>query len=137
LGQADYSNVYERDFESLFLGTTQEFYRLESLSYLSQNTATAYVEKAQVRIEEEKDRAKALGLASTTEEPLKSIVETELIERHARALVDMEHSGFASLLTDETKLQEMRCMFDLFARVPLSTICAMLWRNASKRTGVA
>ena len=30
---ADGSNVYERDFESLFLGTTKEFYRLESLSY--------------------------------------------------------------------------------------------------------
>jgi len=49
LGQADSSSVYERDFEGIFLGTTQEFYRLESLSYLSQNTATDYVLKATKR----------------------------------------------------------------------------------------
>ena len=36
LGQADFSNVYERDFENVFLGTTQEFYRLESLEFLVQ-----------------------------------------------------------------------------------------------------
>ena len=120
LGQADYSNVYERDFESVFLGTTQEFYRQESLSYLSQNTATDYVSKATARLDEEKDRSASLALPSTTEGPLQSIVETELIERHARTLVDMENSGFAALLKDETKLEEMRHMYDLFVRVPSS-----------------
>jgi len=120
LGQADSSSVYERDFEGIFLGTTQEFYRLESLSYLSQNTATDYVLKATKRLEEEKERSTALGLPMTTEAPLQRIVETELIERHARTLVDMEHSGFAALLKDDTKLEEMRNMFDLLVRVPSS-----------------
>jgi cullin 3 len=120
LGQADSSSVYERDFEGIFLGTTQEFYRLESLSYLSRNTATDYVVKAIKRIEEEKERSTALALPMTTEGPLQRIVETELIERHARTLVDMENSGFAALLKDVTKLEEMRDMFDLFVRVPSS-----------------
>ena len=120
LGQADSSSVYERDFEGIFLGTTQEFYRLESLSYLSQNTATDYVLKAMKRLEEEKERSTALALPMTTEGPLQRIVETELIERHARTLVDMEHSGFAALLKDDTKLDEMRDMYDLFIRVPSS-----------------
>jgi len=127
LGQADYSNVYERDFESLFLGTTQEFYRLESLSYLSRNTATDYVRKAQSRIEEEKERSVALSFPPTTESPLQTIVDTELIERHAKSLVDMgggdsqNSGGFAALLRDaETKLDEMRAMYDLFVRVPSS-----------------
>ena len=120
LGQADSSNVYELAFEGIFLGSTQEFYRTESLSYLSQNTATDYVKKAMKRLEEEKERASALALPMTTEGPLQRIVETELIERHARTLVEMENSGFAALLKDDTKLQEMKEMYDLFVRVPSS-----------------
>lgn len=120
LGQADSSSVYEKDFEQMFLSTTSEFYKLESLSYLSQNTATDYVTKATKRLEEERDRATALALPSSTEGPLQNIVETELIEKHARTLVDMENSGFAALLKDETKLEEMRNMYDLFVRVPAS-----------------
>lgn len=120
LGRADFSNVYERDFERLFLGTTQEFYRNESLTYLSSNSATAYVTKATNRMKEEKERSSALALPATTEAPLENIIETELIERHARMLVDMENSGFAAMLTDDTKLEEMRDMYDLFVRVPSS-----------------
>jgi len=120
LGQSDGSNVYEGDFETLFLAQTQEFYRIESQGYLSQNTATDYVAKATKRLEEEKDRSSALALPLTTETPLQSIIETELVERHARTLVDMEHSGFAAMLKDETKLTELRDMYTLFARVPTS-----------------
>jgi cullin 3 len=120
LGQADYSNVYERDFESVFLGSTQEFYHLESLSFLSNNSATDYVAKATRRMEEEKERSVALGLPSTTEAPLVKIIETELIERHARTLVDMERSGFRALLKEEAKVQELQLMYDLFVRVPSS-----------------
>lgn len=120
LGAADASNVYERDFETLFLGTTQEFYHRESLDFLSKNTAIDYVAKAQGRLDEEKIRAAALGLAQTTEGPLQNIVETELIERHAEALVKMENSGFAALLKDETKVEQLRDMYDLLVRVPSS-----------------
>lgn len=117
LGQTDGSNIYERDFETVFLGTTQEFYRLESLDYLSKNTACDYVAKAEARLQEESHRAKRY-LANTTEAPLLSIVEKELVERHAKTLVEMENSGFAALLKDETKIKEMTSMYDLFARVP-------------------
>lgn len=120
LGRADFSNVYERDFERAFLGTTQEFYTNESLTYLSCNSATAYVTKATKRMEEERERSTALALPQTTEGPLQNIVQTELIERHARTLVDMENSGFAALLKDDTKLEEMKDMYDLFIRVPSS-----------------
>jgi len=121
LGQADgTANVYQQDFEQVFLGTTQEFYHAESLAYLSSNTASSYVLKATTRLEEEKERATALTFPNTTEGPLLHIVQTELIERHARTLVDMENSGFAALLRDDTKLQEMRDIYELFARVPSS-----------------
>ncbi|CAJ1942444.1 unnamed protein product [Cylindrotheca closterium] len=120
LGQADSSNVYERDFESLFLGTTQEFYRVESMDYLSKTTATDYVTRAAKRLEEEKERSGALALPISTESPLQRIIQTELIERHAKTIVDMENSGFASLLKDDTKLEEMKNVYNLFLRVPSS-----------------
>lgn len=119
LGHADGSNVYERDFEELFLGTTQEFYRCESLSYLSHNTASDYVRKAQERLEEEKQRASQC-VAPTTDGPLLRIIETELVERHAKSLVEMEHCGFKALLahTQETHLENLQLIYDLFSRVP-------------------
>jgi cullin 3 len=120
LGRADYSaNVYQ-ELETRFLGDTQEFYHSESLQYLSNNTASDYVQKATRRLEEEKERAQQLALPSTTVGPLQSMVQTELIERHSRTLVDMEPSGFAAMLKDDTKLEDMRSLFDLFVRVPSS-----------------
>ena len=121
LGRADYTSaVYQSDFEAEFLGRTQEFYQNESLQFLSQNAAIDYVRKATARLKEETDRAHILGLPATTEGPLTTIMQTELIERHAKALVEMETSGFAAMLQDESKLEEMRCLYDLFVRVPSS-----------------
>jgi len=112
------ANVYERDFEAIFLDTTQEFYRNESSSYLSQNTAPDYVRKAQQRLAEEHSRAQRY-LAPTTEAPLTNIVEMELVQKHAKTLVDMEQTGFLALLKDsEHKMDELRNMYDLFVRVP-------------------
>jgi cullin 3 len=112
------ANVYERDFEAIFLDTTQEFYRNESSSYLSQNTAPDYVRKAQARLAEEHARAQRY-LAPTTEAPLINIVEMELVQKHAKTLVEMEQTGFMALLKDsENKMNELRNMYDLFVRVP-------------------
>jgi len=120
LGSADNCDVYEKDFDGLFLGTTQEFYRNESSSYLAVNTASNYVQKAKARLDEEKARAIALSFPPTTERPLFHILQMELIERHAKSLVTMENSGFSALLKDETKMEDMQNIYSLFARVPSS-----------------
>ena len=52
LGQVESSSVYECDYVLC----------LESLSYLSQNTATDYVVKAMKHLEEEKERLTTLAL---------------------------------------------------------------------------
>ena len=61
-------------------------------------SAIEYIHRAQSRITEEKNRATMLDLPVQTKTALLRIVETELIERHAKTLVDMEGSGFASIL---------------------------------------
>jgi cullin 3 len=120
LQQTDSSSNTYCDLEQVLLGTTQEFYHQESLQYLSQHTAMDYVWKAMRRIQEEKDRCAALQLPGRTEAPLMALVQTELIERHAKALVDMDKCGFRELLATTDKLNDMRDMYDLFARVPSS-----------------
>ena len=122
LGSADGSNVYERDFEGSFLANTQEFYRNESSSFLAENSASDYVLKAERRLEEEKLRAAALSLPPTTEGPLRQILEVELIQRHAKTLVLMDNSGFDVLLQDESKIDEMKKMYDLFFRASTSVV---------------
>lgn len=124
-GGMDCIPVYERDFEETFLGESQDFYRMESASRLSHSvgilesnhnvndddriimndgkpaakySAMEYVYRAQSRLEEEKARATLLDLPTQTKSALLRIVETELIERHAKTLVDMEGSGFACIL---------------------------------------
>jgi cullin 3 len=119
------ANVYQHDFEEVFLGTTQEFYQMESLvcgvlrvalaayllvptshlharffqEYLGNNTAVDYVQKAMSRLSEEMERVTILGLPhATTEGPLLRIVQTELIERHSSTLVATENLGFTMLL---------------------------------------
>lgn len=117
---AEHHHIYERDFGDMFLGSTQEFYQMESSAYLAVNSASDYVQKAKKRLEEERVRGVALALSSNTVEELQKILYAELIQRHAKTLVSMENSGFAVLLKDETKVDIMGDMYDLFVKVPAS-----------------
>lgn len=118
LDAAEHHHIYERDFGNVFLGSTQEFYQMESSEYLAVNSANDYVQKAKKRLREEQERSVALGLPPTTVEELSNILHKELIQRHAKTLVSMENSGFAVLLKDETKVDIMADMYDLFIKVP-------------------
>lgn len=120
LGSADNSNVYERDFGNIFLGTTQEFYQKETSNYLGLNTASDYILRAKCRFEEENLRASSLSLPKDTINALENILNKELIEHHTSSLVSIEKSGFSTLLKFGTEIIEMRNMYDLFVRVPSS-----------------
>ena len=61
-------------------------------------SAMEYIHRARSRLDEEKTRASLLDLRARSKSALLRIVETELIERHAKTLVEMEGSGFASIL---------------------------------------
>eukprot|EP00903_Cladosiphon_okamuranus_P018135 g16689.t1 len=110
--------VYEEDFENDFLATTRAFYRAESQEYIARNTCPAYMKKAEDRLGEEAARSITF-LAAGTEPKLKHIVETELIQNHAKVLVEMENSGCTSMFRDD-KIEDLRRMYDLFSRVPMT-----------------
>lgn len=110
------SSVYERDFEAIFLATTQEYFRVESLECVSSSSVPAYVQKAEQRLKEEQFRSSRY-LAGTSCAPLLCIVETEFIDRHAKTLVENPVSGVATMLRDD-RLTDLKKMYELFQRVP-------------------
>jgi cullin 3 len=120
VGDIENVDTYQDCFEQLFLGTTQEFFKNESSSYLAMNSASDYVAKARSRLEEEEVRATALALPDRTVQQLTKIIHAELISAHAKTLVTLENSGFSALLLDDTKMKEMEEMYNLFTQVPES-----------------
>lgn len=111
----DNRSVYEEDFESLFLQTSATFYRIESQEFISSNSCSDYMKKAETRIKEELERV-AHYLDPSTEPKIKEVVEKELIARHMRTLAEMEASGEVFMLR-ENKSEDLKRMYDLFGRV--------------------
>merc|ERR1711991_216359 len=69
-------NVYEEDFEQHFIESTRNFYRDESQNFLQQNACIEFLEKAQLRLNEEASRVSNY-LSSSSEAKLKHTVESE------------------------------------------------------------
>ncbi|XP_055643671.1 cullin-3 [Toxorhynchites rutilus septentrionalis] len=107
--------VYEEDFERPFLTQSAAFYKLESQKFLSENSASVYIRRVEVRITEEAERAK-LYLDESTEIRIVEVVEDELIKKHMRTIVEMENSGVVYMLKN-TKTEDLACMYKLFSRV--------------------
>nr|CAB3234718.1 cullin-3 [Phallusia mammillata] len=108
-------DVYEAEFERLFLKQSAEFYKLESQKFLSENSASVYIKKVEARIEEEAERARHY-LDPSTEPEIIKVLEYELIERHMKIIVEMENSGAVHMLRHDKK-DDLLCMYKLFARV--------------------
>lgn len=81
-------SVYEEDFERPFLHQSAEFYKMESQKFLAENSASVYIKKVEARINEEAERAKHY-LDDSTEEYIVEVVETELIKKHMKTIVEV------------------------------------------------
>jgi len=111
--------VYQRDFEQPFLQATANFYTSESNEYISQNSASDYMRKAELRLTEESDRV-AHYLDASTDSKLKEVAERELIARHMRTLAEMQHSGIVTMLENE-RVADLTRAYDLFKRIKTPT----------------
>ena len=83
---------------------------------MAENSCPDYLQKADSRLREEADRV-AHYLDASTEPKLRDIIETELIKKHAKALVEMEQSGCVSMFKHD-KSEDLHRMYVLFSRVP-------------------
>ncbi len=116
VGNATGKNLYESEFESVFLETTKQFYSLESLEFMAKNTCPDYLRKVEARMLEEINRSNAY-LEPVSEPKLRAVVKSELIAKHAISLVEMEGSGVESMLQSD-KIDDLRRMYCLFCFVP-------------------
>ncbi|UJR20900.1 hypothetical protein I4U23_024009 [Adineta vaga] len=112
----DNRSVYAEDFETPFLQQSAEFYRLESQKLLAENSASVYIRKVAVRINEEAERA-VHYLDKSTEERIIRVLEEELITKHIKTIVEMENSGVYHMLKFN-KCDDLATMYRLFERVP-------------------
>eukprot|EP00303_Exanthemachrysis_gayraliae_P000646 CAMPEP_0206009892 /NCGR_PEP_ID=MMETSP1464-20131121/10557_1 /ASSEMBLY_ACC=CAM_ASM_001124 /TAXON_ID=119497 /ORGANISM="Exanthemachrysis gayraliae, Strain RCC1523" /LENGTH=316 /DNA_ID=CAMNT_0053383497 /DNA_START=43 /DNA_END=989 /DNA_ORIENTATION=+ len=108
-------DVYAREFERPFLEATSDFYRRESAEVIANNPASAYLEYAERRLEEEGTRA-AHYMDPATEPKLRAVAERELVAHHMAAIVEMEHSGLVPML-DHGRYGDLARMYALFKRV--------------------
>jgi len=109
-------NIYRECFEDQFLDHTRKFYQDESVQYISQNTCSDYLKKAEKRIREEKSRVENY-LHESTMEKIQELCDEEWILAHYKPLIHMENSGCAWMF-EHDKVPDLERMHLLFNRVP-------------------
>ncbi|KYQ88157.1 cullin B [Tieghemostelium lacteum] len=103
--------LYKREYETAYLDNTAQFYSRESTSFISSSGISAYMKKAETRIEEEYHRAQKY-LNQSSHDKLRRIMDQVLIERHKELL----QSECINYLKDE-KLDEIHHMYKLLSRI--------------------
>ena len=92
--------VYEEDFELPFLQQSRDFFKIEAMNYLAENSASVFIHKVEQRITEETERAKHY-LDNSSETPIVKVVEEELIIKHISTVVTMNNGGVVSTIENQ------------------------------------
>lgn len=104
-------DVYRYYFERPFIAATEKFYKQESQQFMSDNTVTEYMRKAETRLEEERHRV-GLYLHQDIMANLTKVVTKVLVSDHAAVLRD----EFQKLL-DLDRQDDIARMYRLLHRV--------------------
>ncbi|KAI8912953.1 Cullin [Powellomyces hirtus] len=107
-------DVYKQFFETPFIAKTEEYYKMESERFISENSIIDYMKKAESRLAEEDNRVQ-MYLHSSSQKPLILCCENVLIRNHTGPIQE----EFQNLL-DQDKLDDLSRMYGLLSRVPES-----------------
>jgi hypothetical protein len=69
VGPNEGQQFYEKEFEVKYIERIKQFYGMESTAFLNQNGVSLYLQKAESRIEEERQNSEYLGNYLITSEP--------------------------------------------------------------------
>ncbi|KAJ3211024.1 hypothetical protein HDU67_004826 [Dinochytrium kinnereticum] len=105
-------DIYKQYFETPFIAATEAYYKTESELFISNNSITDYMKKAEARLIEEENRVQ-LYLHQNTSKPLITTCETVLIKNHTAPIQD----EFQSLLNQD-QVDDLERMYGLLSRVP-------------------
>ncbi|CAG8670860.1 42473_t:CDS:10, partial [Gigaspora margarita] len=103
-------DIYKKHFEEPFIKASEIYYRTESEKYVSENSVTDYMKKAEARLAEEEDRVK-LYLHQSTHKQLINTCEIVLVKNHEDIMVD----EFQNLLNYD-KMEDLNRMYTLLLR---------------------
>ncbi|TPX31644.1 hypothetical protein SmJEL517_g05059 [Synchytrium microbalum] len=103
--------VYKQYFETPFVDATEIYYKAESEKFITDNTITDYMKKAESRLLEEENRV-PLYLNPSTSKPLIKRCETVLIANHTNPIQE----EFQTLL-DQDKTEDLSRIYNLLSRV--------------------
>ncbi|KAF9975240.1 hypothetical protein BGZ73_001176 [Actinomortierella ambigua] len=105
-------DVYREHFEQPFVSATEVYYKMESERFLSENSVTEYMKKAEARLLEEENRVQ-MYLHPSTHRPLIQTCENVLVRGHAEIIWE----EFQNLLNQD-KQEDLYRMFSLLLRIP-------------------
>ena len=104
-------DVYRFHFEKPFLRATHVFYEQESANFVSENSVVEYMKKAEIRLEEEKNRV-GLYLHPDIMNPLMKTCLEVLVTAHSSLLRDE-----FQVLLDGDRQEDLARMYRLLARI--------------------
>ncbi|RXK41513.1 Cullin 1 [Tremella mesenterica] len=104
-------DVYKSCFQTFFLQATDAFYKAESEEYISVNSVSDYMKKAESRLQEEMDRV-TLYLHDHTRSELKAVCERVLIADY-RTIMTKEFQ----VLLDNDRISDLARMYNLLMRI--------------------
>jgi len=135
VGQTEGQQFYEKEFETRYIDRLKHFYAAESTQFLNANGVSLFLQKAEERIEEERQNSEYLGPYLQSSEPkIKKAIDEVLIEKHMESL----QADFLRMLKED-KNEDMRRLYFLLARVAeglpntSNTFQAYLQEEGSKR----
>jgi cullin 1 len=105
-------DVYKDHFERPFVEASEVYYKKESEKFVSENSVTDYMKKAETRLSEEENRVK-MYLHTSTNKPLITTCEAVLVKNHT----DIMWDEFQNLLNMD-KLDDLHRMYSLLSRIP-------------------
>ncbi|KAL8920208.1 MAG: hypothetical protein Q9208_006373 [Pyrenodesmia sp. 3 TL-2023] len=104
-------DVYRYHFEKPFLAATKAYYEKESAQFVAENSVVEYMKKAEVRLEEEKERV-GLYLHTDIMNPLMKNCLEVLVTAHSPLLRDE-----FQVLLDNDRQEDLARMFRLLNRI--------------------
>lgn len=108
-------DVYEADFQALFLSRTLDYYERKAAEWILSMDVSQYLAKVEVEVENERDRIKAC-LQPSTEDPLLDVLESLLLARPISSILENEESGVKAMFQNERK-DDLSRLFRLYSRI--------------------
>jgi len=113
VGPNEGQTFYEKEFESRYIERLKHFYAAESTQFIIANGVSLYLQKAEERIEEERQNSEYLGTYVASSEPkIKKAIDEVLIEKHMESL----QADFLRMLKED-KNDDMKRLYILLNRL--------------------